>query len=571
MKFLKEIEDIKKLTGIYFNLVTLLVTGNISDVQAEADSRSTYWLRSCEKDTTSPVEGRLQGTIPDWIEGRLIRVGPGIRHVGNTSYNHLFDPLAILHQVEIRNGRATYISKFLESDAYEKNMKAQTIVVLGFGTAAFPDPCKTLFESFAMIFETPEMGDNCLVNILQATDQLIAMTETDTVRIINPSNLHVIGDGVRIPDYVSVERATAHPHVDKDGTIYNLAFLVTNKGPAYAITSHKNGHIQEASLEAVILARWKFYPSYMHSFVITENYYVLLESPMTLNAGMMILAKYTGTVPAEAMTWFPEEKTRFRVIERSTGKEIDVEYLSDPFFTFHPINAFEHNGFLVVDVSAIASGDVFKALYYDNLKKPYSDPTKFKFVSVATRYVLPLMNTPELPMGEELLIDTPELHIIPEDSQIPTRIPSAKKVGENVIDIKGVSINDMFFEMPRINYAFNGHQYRYAYGVGTAVQSLDFSSIIKLDIKTGKELVWKDDDYFVSEPVFVANSSGENEDSGVLLTLLLHRQEEEHHVLLILDAHDLKEIARSHFSILGAATPTFHGQFISFNDEVHGY
>ena len=372
---------------------------------------------------------------------------------------------------------------------------------------------------------------------------------------------------MKISKFVPIQRATAHPHVEKDGTVYNLA----PKGPNYSIISYKNGNIETASIEATIPARWPFNPAYMHSFAITENYYVLIEAPLALNALKMMAGPFLNTAPEEGFSWYPNEKSRFRVIRRSDGQEINVVYTSDKFFTFHHINAYEINSLLVVDTCAIESGEVIKSLYFDNLKKRDSDPSKTKFDSIATRYVLPVEDVDELPANEELLEDVQEIKIIPEDPKLPTRSPSAVKVNNGEIYLKGVAINEMFLEMPRINYDLNGRSYRYVYGVGTESRSIDFSSLIKLDVQNGKELVWSDPEYYVSEPVFLPEPGRDEEDSGVILTLLLHKENVKQLTLLILDAKDLSEVAKVHFSIRGSATPTFHGQFVNFNDDVHGY
>lgn len=43
-------------------------------------------------------------------------------------------------------GEVTYRSKFLKSDTYRKNTKANRIVVSEFGTMIYPDPCKNIFS-----------------------------------------------------------------------------------------------------------------------------------------------------------------------------------------------------------------------------------------------------------------------------------------------------------------------------------------------------------------------------------------------------------------------------------------
>lgn len=56
------------------------------------------WLRSCEQEIVEPIEGKVQGTVPEWLNGSLLRNGPGSLKVGDMMFNHLFDSSALLHR-----------------------------------------------------------------------------------------------------------------------------------------------------------------------------------------------------------------------------------------------------------------------------------------------------------------------------------------------------------------------------------------------------------------------------------------------------------------------------------------
>ena len=43
-------------------------------------------------------------------------------------------------------GKVLYQSRYLRSQSYLQNIAANRIVVNAFGTATFPDPCKTIFQ-----------------------------------------------------------------------------------------------------------------------------------------------------------------------------------------------------------------------------------------------------------------------------------------------------------------------------------------------------------------------------------------------------------------------------------------
>lgn len=104
------------------------------------------WLRSCDQEIVEPVNGILSGKIPSWVNGSLLRNGPGALNVGEDSYNHLFDAAALLHRFNIADGNVTYQCRFLKSDAFKKNQAANRIVVSELATVAVPDPCQSIFS-----------------------------------------------------------------------------------------------------------------------------------------------------------------------------------------------------------------------------------------------------------------------------------------------------------------------------------------------------------------------------------------------------------------------------------------
>ena len=57
----------------------------------------------------------VTGQFPAWLTGTLIRNGPGQFEVGNESYKHWFDGLAMLHKFSFRHGRVSYANRFLET------------------------------------------------------------------------------------------------------------------------------------------------------------------------------------------------------------------------------------------------------------------------------------------------------------------------------------------------------------------------------------------------------------------------------------------------------------------------
>jgi len=526
--------------------------------------------RNCEADTKGAVEGEVEGTLPPWLQGRLVRNGPGAIRVGPDHYRHLFDGLALLHMVQIKDGKAFYTSRFLESDAYTKNMRANRIIVTEYGTAGFPDPCLGLYGRFMSMFtpvlmQSDKMTDNCLVNVLQVKDELIAMTETNTARIVDPATLGTKEEKYNYSDYCAVSRATAHPHVDPDGTVYNLGSTVKGGPPAYAILALPEGRIDKATIVAKVPCRWKLKPGYLHSFGITENYFLICETPMCLDVLKMAYSKCAG----DTMMFDKSEKTLFRIVSRKTGQEVETKYIADAFFNFHYMNCYEKNGCIIID-TCVSDDNLIEMLELANLHD-MTNPNRKTTKNTPRRYILPLKDINKAATNKDLLADLPEAKF---EWNGHSSKATAKKLENGNIFISGAIIADVMMELPRINYKYNTKPYQYSYGVHNSDYKkymLNFDGITKLNMCTGELKIWSDERYYASEPIFVEKPNAETEDDGVILSLILHKTKPRELALIVLDAKDLQEVCRVNFKAEGAVTGTFHGQFIASDSVLHSY
>uniref|UniRef100_A0A4W5LB48 Beta-carotene oxygenase 2a n=1 Tax=Hucho hucho TaxID=62062 RepID=A0A4W5LB48_9TELE len=106
-------------------------------------------------ETPETISTNISGTIPEWIRGNFLRIGPGKFEIGNNKFNHWFDGMALLHQFKIAGGQGTYKSRFLGSDCYTANSENSRIVLSEFGTVAMPDPCKNFIQRFLSRFKLP--------------------------------------------------------------------------------------------------------------------------------------------------------------------------------------------------------------------------------------------------------------------------------------------------------------------------------------------------------------------------------------------------------------------------------
>ena len=169
---------------------------------------SLYFIRDTEKMSTTvtvceemfqsgiehpdPVDAQVEGEVPQWLKGDLLRVGPGKFEWGSTEYNHWFDGEGILNRFSIQNGGVKFSSRFLRSRSYVESEKSNRIVLSKYGTNAPPDPCKNIFSRFFSYFTIPDMTDNCNVNIVKLKGENYASTETTKMWKIDKESLETL-------------------------------------------------------------------------------------------------------------------------------------------------------------------------------------------------------------------------------------------------------------------------------------------------------------------------------------------------------------------------------------------
>ncbi|XP_006754522.1 PREDICTED: beta,beta-carotene 15,15'-dioxygenase isoform X2 [Myotis davidii] len=485
-----------------------------------------------KKEQPEPVRAKVTGKIPTWLQGTLLRNGPGMHTVGETRYNHWFDGLALLHSFTIRDGEVYYRSRYLRSDTYNANMEANRIVVSEFGTMAYPDPSKNILsKAFTYLSHTiPDFTDNCLINFMKCGEDFYVTTETNYIRKINPQTLETL-EKVDYRKYVGINLATAHPHYDSAGNVLNIGTSIVDKGktkyvifkiPAAAPDRTKRkSPLQHTEVLCSIPSRSLLSPSYYHSFGVTENYIVFLEQPFKLDILKMATAYIRGVSWASCLAFHREDKTYIHIVNQRTGKPVSTKFYTDPMVVFHHINAYEEDGCLLFDVIAYEDSSLYDCFYLANLKQGFEGNSRIVPVPTLKRFAVPLCTDKNAEVGSNLikLASTTARALKEKDDQVYCQ-PELLCEG---------------LELPQINYAHNGKRYRW-----------------------GEEHCWP------SEPVFVSTPDAKEEDDGILLSAIVSSDPQKLPFLLILDAKTFAELARAYVDV--DMHLDLHGLFIPDTD-----
>lgn len=60
------------------------------------------------------------------------------------------------------------------------------------------------------------------------------------------------------------------------------------------------------SVVASIKCRWPLHPGYMHSFGITDNYFVIVEQPLSVSLSTALVNRFNGDPLSNALKWFQD-------------------------------------------------------------------------------------------------------------------------------------------------------------------------------------------------------------------------------------------------------------------------
>ena len=517
-------------------------SSDTSDAKIKKTGPFSLYLRSCHREIPDAQEGIIEGIIPFWLKGNFLRNGPGIKSINGVEFNHLFDGLSLMQNIEISNGSARFQSRFLRSDSFIKDMRHNRIVVSEFGTRAMiTDPCLSLWQKFKVYFTLGDIfTDNDIVGFYPLGDEVYAVTDSPFIRRIDPETLETY-EKVNLYDVVGVNTATSHPHVDDLGNVYNLG---SNVG-SYNITFFpKQDPLNEAKILASIPCHRPLTPAYFHSFGMTDNYFIFVEQPLIISIPDVLMdnrLKVSKECNSNILKWRPEYLSRFWLINRKSNQVLEqVYYTEKPFAFFHVINSYEEadDEKVIIDICTYENADFLKAFFVQEIKDADSSEE------------MRLQN-------EKYLKAKVNRFVLPVDSQ-------SSSSSEVIVRAQTLFTDNI--ELPQINYKqVNGKKYQFLYGI---IREEGRLGLVKADVIHRTKKTWFEADCYPSEPIFVHRPTNEGkisghqeEDDGIVLSLVIYESNEHKTFLLILDAVSFKEIARSSWSLPTTLPPGFHGMF----------
>lgn len=443
----------------------------------------------------------VQGKIPAWLDGKLLRNCAVAFDRGDWHSKHWFDGLAMLCAFDFAGGRIALRNRYLRTTEYQAALAG----VAPFASA-FRLPRRSLLARLRQ--PLPPSTDNANISVARIGTATLALGEGRHHVAFDPDSLATLGHHTYDDDLPTDLSLIAHPQYDVERLeLVSLAVSYRSR----EILAYR---IAEGTNRRDIVARWTA-PRlpYIHSFALTPSTIVLIDHPLRVNPLSLALNLIFGRAAFfDSFIWETDSPTRLAVLDRTGGKI--VNFTTAASFVFHVVRAFEESGVIVLDLMALDGAPDLTALRFDRLAA--SGPSPW-----------------------------PQLRRL--------------RLGPGGA-VEAMTIGAVHFDFPIVNESLPAAMpHRFVYGVGPhpTTPRAFANALFKLDIATGDHRMWSTEGHYLSEAVLVPRSNVA-EDDGVLLTVALIAGEARS-ALIVIDAASLTEIGRATLPI--HLPFGFHGRF----------
>ncbi len=399
----------------------------------------------------------IDGQVPASLHGTLFRNGSGRNALASRWFDHWFDGDGMVQAVRFKDGAIRYANRYVATENYRDETRAQRIVHRGFGKMRPGGMLANALRQPANVSNT---------SVVMESGRLLSLWEGGPPYELDPKTLQTLG----VADHGGALKAfSAHPRIDPDtGELFNFGI---DYGARTTLTPYRLSKGTVAKLPAVTLP----YPLMNHDFVLTKNHLVFCFGPILVHSLKMILGfcSFDG-----ALHWEGGKPTLILLVPRD-GRSSPRWIETEAFFQFHFANGFEEDGAVVLDLARYPD----YLTIGEALRSYWRSPWPAKGMASLTRLRVDLASG---------------------------RVAS-----------QGFATGSAN-EFPRINPAWTGKRYRYAYlacnpadraeGLQQQVATVDFESDSVAIHRFGA-------DEYPGEPVFIPTAGGA-EDDGVIVTLV---------------------------------------------------
>jgi carotenoid cleavage dioxygenase-like enzyme len=283
---------------------------------------------------------KVIGEIPPDLSGMFVRNGPNPQWTPIGQY-HWFDGDGMLHGVRIRNGKATYRNRYVQTKGWKIEQEAGKAVWSGMLEPSQQDNPHGFYKNTAN------------TALIWHAGQFFALWEGGAPHQIQIPNLDTIGEYTYNSQLKSA--FTAHPKVDPvTGEMMFFGYSFAPPYLQYSVVSASGELLRTVPIDLPMGVM-------MHDFAITENYTIFMDLPLTFSP--------QRAQKGEPIMMFERDRSsRFGIVPRH-GDNSNIRWFESPAcYVFHTLNAYEEGDEVVLIGCRMSSTNVLTT------KDTQSDP-----------------------------------------------------------------------------------------------------------------------------------------------------------------------------------------------------
>lgn len=289
----------------------------------------------------SPTQVSWQGTLPSQMHNHhFYRNGPGLRVRNKTRYAHWFDGDGLVNQFALHKNGVTHKAKFVETEKYRREENAGKFLYSSSGTRI----------AHAELAKSPQSISQANTSLLPVNGELWALWEAAAPYRVDAETLETKGEQA-FSDALKGVPFSAHPHIDRQGNIWNFG-KVSLSGQYAFVIYHLSAAGQMKQFKLVNTPR----DSYVHDFAMTERYLIFYLSPL--------IKGKRNEVYTESYSWYGQKEGRVFVVDKNTLEAV-ADIPTEPGFVYHFGNSWEQGNALVVNLCWYDDAYVFKTAMAD--------------------------------------------------------------------------------------------------------------------------------------------------------------------------------------------------------------
>mmetsp|Transcript_40246 Transcript_40246/g.93599 ORF Transcript_40246/g.93599 Transcript_40246/m.93599 type:complete len:564 (-) Transcript_40246:141-1832(-) len=286
-----------------------------------------------DKELTSVLLTTLEGELPKELHGTYYLTGPG-RVFALGELINPFDGHAFVRAFQMSNGEVRLTTRFVRTAAFEKEQSSSYRIFRGFGSTLpgrMPRLRNLLFARMGM--------NNPNICVQKWGEKLFCLGESGSgPYVLDPTTLATRSEAFSFGDNVgSSEKTLAHTRLDSKGHLVVVA------------RAFKDGRLRflqvDQAGEVLSQQAWTMPRScYVHDFAVTDDYFVVLESPFAPQP-LEVAKALLGWRPMTAALWTDTTKSSHLVLVPRRGPGAPREFnLGEHFFCFHHANVWQEAG-----------------------------------------------------------------------------------------------------------------------------------------------------------------------------------------------------------------------------------